>query len=743
MKKALFATFAFLLAACGPEPVEPTRGPSGDENDPIAVESVKINPEEATIEMGKTCQLEISVLPENATDKSWSISSSKPGVASVDDSGLVTGNGLGKATITVFAADKMAQCNITVVAQTVYATAVTLSESKRVLMPRDSFKLKYENTPSKLGESPVWSSSDEAVATVGSDGTVIAVSEGTASITISFANVSASCEVQVKPELGLIRVDPLEKIIRDKSYSDNPDTIRVARGETVTVQMDVEASKSISNIKPKVNWFGSPGQMLCEPRIYWERETHCKEMWNDWAGGRPSEQLDSKTGYYPDALMPIDEWDVSLNRGEQNGLWVEFDIPRDFTPGLYSGEIEVSGSGESQKREFYVQVYEATLPEKQGLVVINWECGDFCAMNNDQDIEYHNTWKPLMTALVTFMNDYGQNAWRTVYAAKHNMGGKCHIDNSTNPPTIKYDFGDLWEREFNLYIDCCPNLRQVHGLQIASRTDDRKDLAIGSYYIDENGELQHGYCYATETDDYSMRVKAGLVQYFRALKEFLEAHKLPDGRTWFDLYVQTITDEPNEDEADAYTVIGRLIHEGAPGMKVTDAIVNNKIAPDAIDYPCPTLSAIENNRAMDGQTQWLYTCISPQGDYANRFIRLPLIKTRIVHWCNYDYNAVGYLHWGLKYWQGSEDPWNEAAGQFLGGDMFIVYPGYHRVYPSIRLCAMRDGIRDYDLLRMIESRSKVDADAFCHRLVLGPAQYDTNLADFRQLRREMLEYLSR
>ena len=55
---------------------------------------------------------------------------------------------------------------------------------------------------------------------------------------------------------------------------------------------------------------------------------------------------------------------------------------------------------------------------------------------------------------------------------------------------------------------------------------------------------------------------------------------------------------------------------------------------------------------------------------------------------------------------------------------------------------MRDGIRDYDLLRMIEARSKADADAFCRRFVIDNATYDTNISHFRQLRREMLEYLS-
>ena len=138
--------------------------------------------------------------------------------------------------------------------------------------------------------------------------------------------------------------------------------------------------------------------------------------------------------------------------------------------------------------------------------------------------------------------------------------------------------------------------------------------------------------------------------------------------------------------------------------------------------------------------------MGPQGNYANRFIRIPLLKTRILHWLNYYFDTWGYLHWGLNYWIGGKDsdPWKDAYGGFIAGDMWIIWPGNHKLYPSIRLCAMRDGIHDFDLLRMIEERSKADADAFCRRLLTNPdaPEYDMDVNHFRALRKDMLEYLS-
>src|SRR5690606_1352327 len=78
---------------------------------------------------------------------------------------------------------------------------------------------------------------------------------------------------------------------------------------------------------------------------------------------------------------------------------------------------------------------------------------------------------------------------------------------------------------------------------------------------------------------------------------------------------------------------------------------------------------------------WFYTCLWPKGNYANRFIDLPLIKTRLIHWINHKYAIDGYLHWGFNWW--TEEPFaettfiNDTGGNLLpGGDSWIVYPGY-------------------------------------------------------------------
>ena len=77
------------------------------------------------------------------------------------------------------------------------------------------------------------------------------------------------------------------------------------------------------------------------------------------------------------------------------------------------------------------------------------------------------------------------------------------------------------------------------------------------------------------------------------------------------------------------------------------------------------------------------------------------------HWINYKYGLVGYLHWGLNFW-GSDPLTSDASrdrGKLPAGDANITYPGYRKLYSSIRLEAMRDGIYDYELLKMLERKN--------------------------------------
>lgn len=706
-----------------------------------------VSPAKNTLLEGTNVQLSAFIKPSYSTEKiSWK--SDNINVATVTDAGLVTAIAPGSTTI--HATTKKCSADVSVTVQEDRITSISISTESITLMNGATQLVSAEFSPAESTEGFEWISDNPDIATVDRDGNITAHAEGTTTIRAKSSKAEDSMEVTViSSGFVLHKVDPLTKIQNNLKYTDDDGIIRVARGETATVQIEIEAFSSLSDWNAECTYFGNnDSQMLIQPKMYWEREITCTPCWVQWAGGNPTDgsELFTWNDKYYDPLMPVDgAWDPGIvPAGGRAALWCEFSIPRDFNAGTYYGEISISvntaAGPSSASKTFTVQVYDVTLPEEQGLTVINWETGSFREMNGGVDA-YNDIHDVLMPILYRFMNDYGQNAWRLCYGCGSNSSINQYKASIVDGK-IKYDFSTYFGNEMKKIIDNCPQIRQIHGQQIAGEFSDG-EFSVNCCVI-EDGKIVRKDLKISDP-----RCQEYVSDYMSQLREHLLSLQVGDGRTYYDLYVQTISDEPNNTKAPSYCDVARAIKKGAPDMKITDAISTAEIDPECLDYPCPLLDAIDFNRARNGQTQWMYNSMAPQGNYANRFVRLALIKTRIIHWVNYYYNAVGYLHWGLKYWEGTDDPYGNVQGSIdhtvylPGGDMYLLYPDYRKVYPSLRVCAMRDGIRDYDLLKMVEAKSPSKADEFLGRIVKGAADYDINVEHFRACRKEMLEYLAK
>lgn len=82
----------------------------------VSVESITVNPEKITVKDTNPFTLEVTVLPENATNKSVRFESNNFDVAVVDENGVVTPTGSGQVVISVFTndGDRQAICKLTV-----------------------------------------------------------------------------------------------------------------------------------------------------------------------------------------------------------------------------------------------------------------------------------------------------------------------------------------------------------------------------------------------------------------------------------------------------------------------------------------------------------------------------------------------------------------------------------------------------------------------------------------------------
>ena len=93
-------------------------GGGGGGNTEVPVSSVSLNKNSLSITVNETAQLTATISPSNATNQAVTWSSSSPSVASVDQSGRVTGKTTGNTTVMVTTQNgsKTASCNVTVTA---------------------------------------------------------------------------------------------------------------------------------------------------------------------------------------------------------------------------------------------------------------------------------------------------------------------------------------------------------------------------------------------------------------------------------------------------------------------------------------------------------------------------------------------------------------------------------------------------------------------------------------------------
>ena len=165
-------------------------------------ESITLNVTEVSLKVNGTTILTATVLPETATNKSVTWTSSNEAVATVDANGVVTAVAVGEATITATTTDgsnKSATCKITV-AKTL-AESVTLDKTSATLKATETLTLKATVAPATTTDKSVtWKSSNEAVATVDANGKVTAVAVGETTITATTtdgSNLSASCKITI------------------------------------------------------------------------------------------------------------------------------------------------------------------------------------------------------------------------------------------------------------------------------------------------------------------------------------------------------------------------------------------------------------------------------------------------------------------------------------------------------------------------------------------------------------------
>jgi hypothetical protein len=535
------------------------------------------------------------------------------------------------------------------------------------------------------------------------------------------------------PDIQVWVVDPLTKVFpADRRPQRGPRAIVIeaARNEVESGQVAVR-STAASVLRP-----------IISPLVHADGDARIEHVRANPVG---YVQLDVQTpdtpagrivhrapGPFPDVLL--DEPEVTLEAGQTRPLWLTVTVPPTAKPGVYGGELMLVGGRGILAVPIEVRVFDALLPDVRTLCLSQWFSADGYLSRHLPSATYPSEafWRT-MRAIARNMRAHRQNVVRIPFGPSIN-GPIAAIP--TGIDGLAFDFSGF-DRLVHLFIEEGAG-DLIEGMHLGTRPNNNW---LAPQFVVRGLLNVGGSIAAVDLKADTLECRHFLAQYLPALGRHLAM------KGWTGRYVQHICDEPVDENAASYQALARTVRALLPGVRVIEAVHSTKLD-DLVDIWVPQLDLLAEDsrfyraRQKLGNQVWFYTCCHPKGRFPNRFLDRGLLDVRLVHWMNFTLNATGYLHWGYNQWN-VDNPSVQTHWEGLpGGDCWIVYPGREGVLDSIRHEAMRDGVEDYELLRLLERDHPRQAQTLAKSVVKSPTNYTTSVAAFRKARRRLLELLS-
>lgn len=422
-----------------------------------------------------------------------------------------------------------------------------------------------------------------------------------------------------------------------------------------------------------------------------------------------------------DALEPIDRLFEATS--ETEALYVCCYIPASVPPATYGGTVSLIGGGSRIEIAVTLEIFAATIPHEESLHLTNWHSNKNVALYHGVEAWSEEHW--------AMLRRYGETMRRA--RQTHFLVDLELIGVQRDGSRYSFDFSRV-KRYIELFLEL--GFTWIEGGHVACREGWTDATFVLSYDRSIQATKPEGFAYLSPL----------LTAWYRFLKQ----------HGWDHRTVQHVADEPIAESADDFRILAGMVRKLMPGVPLIEAIIEPYIE-GSIDIWVPTNEGYDNNREVFealqalGETFWFYTCWNPGGHYLNRFMDIPLLKTRYLHWGNYKYGLTGYLHWGFNQYLNGQDPFELTCPQLApgvhakrvpAGDTHVVYPGKNGPLMSIRLEAMRAGVEDYELFRQLAAHNKQLADDIAASCMSSFTEVVTDTDAFDAAHRRLLEHAS-
>ncbi|MCR5184433.1 MAG: DUF4091 domain-containing protein [Opitutales bacterium] len=382
-------------------------------------------------------------------------------------------------------------------------------------------------------------------------------------------------------------------------------------------------------------------------------------------------------GYYNDVLLP---YPVFMQ--DEQYLVLQADVPADARPGTY--DLRINGElvdtlkvvpavlPPPSEWHFYLDLWQHPEAVARWCRVPLWSDRHFEAM------------RPLMTRLA----QAGQKVvtasiieepwdhqtwddWHSMVRWTRHENGNWHFD---------YTAFDKWVA----FMETCGIDRQINCYTMLPWS---KNLG----YYDADGNMK------------KMKLEPGTPLFEETWSAFLKDFvKHLDEKGWTAKTAIGLDERPDAMAKAARDVLAKA----APQLKIASAVDRASRAQDfaqdlsPVFQHCSGIDELAATRRKAGKTTTFYVCCNPE--HPNTFPHSPLDEA---HWLPIfaaAQNLDGFLRWAYNSW--TEDPFKNTkhrARNWAAGDCFLVYPPNET---TLRFEALRDGIEDYEKIRLLRER---------------------------------------
>lgn len=384
-------------------------------------------------------------------------------------------------------------------------------------------------------------------------------------------------------------------------------------------------------------------------------------------------------------------------------LWLRLDVPVSTAAGSYTGTITVNKSGSAQiVFTLQVEVLDKVLPD-----VSQWQFHLDLWQYPYQILKHYNDDHPSNT--ITIWSDQHFNMFMPYYELLADAGQKvitAHIkDDAQGQPsmvawTLKSD--GTWEYDFTAF-DKFVNALTAIGIS--------KQINCFSP-VGWNGDVIPYYDEASNSSK-TLSAPIGSAVFQTRWDHFLSAfrtHLVNKG--WFDKTVLYLDEIEEHLLSDVINVVKGNHQDWKLGLTYFNPLSQSNA--DAM-YDLSGILGQASSVGRNGKVSTFYTSCNQTipNDYVTPENSPGEMNWMAWHVANQELD--GYLRWGYDYWT-LNDPTDVRNGAHTAGDFSMVYRSSNalnaEVYSSYRLEHLRNGIQDFEKIRILKSELETSADPF-------------------------------